>query len=319
MLGPSNGVEEIDNLPRLKNQPDLIIKLRRLIVKEKFRQLKSWTDESGPSRYEREIEAHTYRRHDFTIQLFVPWVRQVFDLTNATVIEIGSGTGSATTAFARSCRFIHGYDISEKDVHIAQTRAEIMGLHNVDLSAFPADQIIRKIIHKHESEKADIILLFAVLEHQTLAERMALLESIPRIVRPGGIVVVCETPNRIAPFDYHSSQLPFFNSLPIELKKLVGAKSPRPDFAALFDSANQDKVGFDESITRFGEGVSYHEFELIFGQIHDNIIADGFHPNIRRARGERPEDVFTRLALEEVAPWVHPVFSLHYLDFVFKI
>lgn len=318
LYGGLGGYEEVNNHPRIKNDPQLMDELRALLIEHKFRKLRSWNDEEGPTRYSREIDAHAYIRHDFVVQLFLPWIWQVFDLEGATVVEIGSGTGSASAAFARYVGSVHGYDISDADLDVARQRSDLMGLTNVMFYSFEPRKIIDAIVQKHSSQKVDVLLLFAVLEHQTIAERLELLSAIPHFVRPGGIVVVCETPNRLAPVDYHSSQLPYFNSLPIELRQIFGPKSPRKDFTSIFDDTS-DPYELELRLNRFGSGVSFHEFEIGFPWIHDSIIADGFHPNIQRVRGRRVEDVFTEMTMERVTPWVHRAFSLHYLDFVFRV
>lgn len=312
------GLEEVNNRPRVKNEPVLVEELRGLLVQEKFRKLRSWNESDGPIRYRREIDAHAFLRHDFTIQLVLPWVWQVFDLAGSTVVEVGSGTGSASAAFARYARAVHGYDILPSDLAIARRRCEIMGIENVEYYALDAEEMVPHLVDRWSNEKVDVLLLFAVLEHQTVAERLELLSSVRKIVRQGGIVVVCETPNRLSPFDYHSAILPYFSALPLELRQLWGQRSPREDFARMFEE-ERDLNRLQLRLTRFGDGVSYHEFELAFPEIHQSIIADGFHPNIKRIRGEKKEDDFVRMALECVAPEVHPTFALHYLDLVIRV
>lgn len=313
-----HAMEEVNNLPRVKNSPKLQDDLRTLIVEEKFRKLKSWSDEDGFVRYQREIDAHAFLRHDFTVQLILPWVWQVFDLTDATVLEVGSGTGSASAAFARYAKYLHGFDISDSDLSLARARVKLMGLENTEFTCLNPRTLIDELIHRYRNHKVDVLLLFAVLEHQTIEERLELLNAASHIVRKDGIVVVCETPNRLSAFDYHSSLLPYFNSLPAEIRLLYGGRSPRADYRALVaEQGEMDALRL--RLTRFGEGLSFHEFELAKPDIHESIIADGFHPNIRRIRGSKIEDNHANRILNEVAPWVHPAFSLHYLDFIYTV
>ena len=74
---------------------------------------------------------------------------------------------------------------------------------------------------RHETDGVDLVLLYALLEHQTLDERIETLRLAERIVRPGGAIVVTETPNRLTYVDRHTSQLPFFHLLPIELRSAL--------------------------------------------------------------------------------------------------
>ena len=45
--------------------------------------------------------------------------------------------------------------------------------------------------------EVDVFLLYAVLEHLTVAERLAVLRLAREVVKPDGAIVVCETPNRL--------------------------------------------------------------------------------------------------------------------------
>jgi S-adenosylmethionine-dependent methyltransferase len=95
-------------------------------------------------------------------------------------------------------------------------------------------------------------------------------------------MVVAETPNRLLPWDWHSSRLPFFNQLPDELAIRYVDRSPRADYVAEIQAARER--GEDAALmelTRQGRGVSYHEFELALdAPLERLVVGDGYDPEM---------------------------------------
>jgi S-adenosylmethionine-dependent methyltransferase len=116
--------------------------------------------------------------------------------------------------------------------------------------------------------------MYAVLEHMTLSERLATIEAAWAQLRPGGVLVVFDTPNRLFFVDFHTSLLPFFHTLPDALALRTATQSPRAEFREAMRSA--DEV----ALARWGRGVSFHEFETVLGDLSALVVADGFDPVI---------------------------------------
>ena len=313
---------ETNNLPRVKNDPELMQRLKEIVVRHRFSKLSGWTEETGWEDFASEIDAHAFKRHDDTIQLFLPWVWQVCDLKGTRVVEIGCGTGSSAAAFSPYVGEVIGYDIEEMYATVARERIEAHGFNNVEIIQHPPEVVNQRVRDRHRTEQADVVLLFAVLEHQTIPERIDTLQMVKEILKPGGIVVIGETPNRLTYVDRHTSQLPFFNQLPPEMRALYYDRSKRKNFTDSIESflakKPRSKDDVEEYFIRWGDAVSYHEFELVFPDIHDTILTDGFHPNIQRTRGVKEEDALLDQAFELFTPHVHKAFTIHYLDFVFR-
>lgn len=110
----------------------------------------------------------------------------------------------------------------------ARSKRESRELHGLDsiLAAVAARQ-----------GEIDVFLLYAVLEHLTVSERLAVMRLARELVKPGGAIVVCETPNRLIYFDHHTAQMPFFHLLPDELALACYQRSEREDFRAAIDTA----------------------------------------------------------------------------------
>jgi hypothetical protein len=140
----------------------------------------------------------------------------------------------------------------------------------------------------------------------TISERMKTLSEVWKLLKPGGILIIAETPNRLTYYDHHTSWLPFFHFLPLELAIQYYERSPRSEFK----SRLQWSIDYDRSLSnriwgstkrtykallqkeviyfpqmdliRQGTSVSYHEFEIAFGSnLKDLLVADGDAPEMR--------------------------------------
>jgi S-adenosylmethionine-dependent methyltransferase len=229
-----------------------------------------------------DIKANVFRRYTNSLTHVVPWVARHIDLRGKTLVEIGSGTGSSTAAFAHFVAKIDGYDIDAQALAGARARLEVMGLRNTALHLVAAEQLVDTLRRNHAEEGADIVLLFAVLEHQTIRERHETLKLCWELLKPGGLLVVTETPNLLHYTDLHTSELPFLHLLPSELYACYADRSPREGFGKGF--ANFAAISVEEldtAIMRWGRGVSFHDFELAIGKEHGKyLVASGFEQEI---------------------------------------
>ena len=228
-----------------------------------------------------DIENNVFKRYNHSLLHVIPWLDRQIDLKGKRVLEIGCGTGSSTAALAHYVQDIQGYDIHAQAVCGAQKRMEIMGLHNVTLHTIDENALVERIKGDSDS-KYDIILLFAVLEHQTVAERQDTLKTCWDVLAEDGIMAVIDTPNILHYFDLHTSRLPFLHMLPTRLYARYAHNSPRTAFADSFsDEAEKSDTQLDLDIARWGRGASYHDFELALGKEYKNyIVASGFEPEI---------------------------------------
>jgi S-adenosylmethionine-dependent methyltransferase len=207
-------------------------------------------------------------------------VSRHIDLANADVLEIGCGAGASTAAFARSCRHIVGYDIDADGIEGAQLRMEILGITNAQLYCVPPERLLGRAKADNKGG-VQVVLCYAVLEHQTLPERLETIRTCWEVLRPGGLFVVADTPNRLTYMDHHTSFLPFYHMLPHDLAVEYSVKSPRPSFApAISAELEISEAAAVERLIRWGRGVSYHEFELVLGDLSGLVVGDGFDPEI---------------------------------------
>ncbi|MCI5164865.1 MAG: class I SAM-dependent methyltransferase [Candidatus Electrothrix sp. GM3_4] len=228
-----------------------------------------------------DIKANAYRRYNSALKHVVPWVTKQIDLTGKTMVEIGSGTGSSTAAFAHFVKEIDGYDIDDQALAGARVRMEVMELDNVTLHLVAPDDLVGTL-KKNHTNGADIILLFAVLEHQTIQERHETIKLCWELLNSNGLLVVTETPNLLQYTDLHTSLLPFQHFLPTELYVRYANRSSRSRFDKYFtDTASRSPEKLETDIMRWGRGASFHDFELSLGKDHEKyLVANGFEQEI---------------------------------------
>jgi ubiquinone/menaquinone biosynthesis C-methylase UbiE len=168
-------------------------------------------------------------------EVLLPWVEQTVPLSGRTVLEYGCGAGSVSCAVAPRAGKLIGLDIDPALVEVGSIRAAEMGFDNVELVVYPVEEIFDAL--RARKGDVDVLLLYAVLEHMTVSERLTLLSIAREVLAPDGVIVVCETPNRLTYFDFHTAQIPFFHLLPDDLAVEYYANSSRVDFTDSMDEA----------------------------------------------------------------------------------
>jgi hypothetical protein len=167
--------------------------------------------------------------------------------------------------------------------------------------------------------EVDVFLLYAVLEHLTVSERLDVLRLAREVVKPDGAIVVCETPNRLIYFDHHTARMPFFHLLPDELALEYRRLAPRGQLRDELDEADSQggREAALDAIARWGRGVSFHEFELAFGErLDQHVIASNYDPLLFGERPVQPDEVILWRYLERWRPDLAPVFSRYWLDLI---
>lgn len=254
------------------------------------------------------------RRQSVAERYFIPWLERLGPLRGKTVLEYGCGAGAVSTVLApRVGRYV-GYDIDEDAVSVARTQLEKAGASsNAELHSVPADRILHAVAER--GGEPDVVLLYAVLEHMSISERLELLELALRIVRHDGLVAVVESPNRLAAVDWHTSFLPFLCQLPEELAIRYAQRSPRDDFReAMAEAASAGRDAERETLTRWGRGVSFHEFELVLADLTRHVVAGGYDPSLLPERPVHPEEQLLSRQIERARPDLPPVFRRYWLD-----
>jgi SAM-dependent methyltransferase len=254
-------------------------------------------------------------RFDAAAGSLIPWIEQVIPLAGKTVLEYGCGMGFVSRAFAaRAARHI-GFDIDPAAVGLAREVLAYAGLENFELHVAQAETIVAEV--ERFAGVVDVFLLYAVLEHLTVPERLDVLALARRVVRRDGVIVVCEAPNRLIDFDHHTAQMPYFSQLPDDLATRYARRSERGDFTlAMADAAGRGAAAEREALARWGRGVSYHEFELAFGDLRSHVIASNYDPLLMGVRPVQPDEQRLARGLVLSRPDLPPVFGRYWLDLI---
>ncbi len=270
--------------------------------------------------FKQDIEDHLFKRYHNTLFNYVPWIMACFDLTNKNIVEIGCGTGSSTAAFARFANHIYAYEIASESLLAARERMRIMGVDNVDIREVTPENILSKI-KADNPLGVDVIILFAVLEHMKINERLETLKDCWKLLKPNGILIIAETPNRLTYYDAHTSWLPFFHMLPEDLGIEYYQKSPRNNFKQAISRSIKD-AGIDggkETLIRWGNGVSFHEFEIaIESDLNDLIINDGNAKEMRAIYPVSPTEELLKSYFEQAQVNQPLTFTHEILNFILQ-
>lgn len=146
------------------------------------------------------------------------------DFTNKRILDFGCGSGASTAILARMFpkAEIVGIELLEDLLSIARQRVEHYGFTNVDLRHSPDGSRLPDNLGQF-----DFVILSAVFEHLLPEERRTVPPQIWSVLRGGGHLFINQTPNRLFPFELHTTMLPFINYLPRRLAYAAARKFSR--------------------------------------------------------------------------------------------
>jgi 2-polyprenyl-3-methyl-5-hydroxy-6-metoxy-1,4-benzoquinol methylase len=127
-------------------------------------------------------------------------------LQHKRILDFGCGTGASSVALAQFTREVVAYDIDSESIRICQQRVFEHGMEP-KVSVFAGNDIAAD---SNNLGKFDIIVMNGVLEHMPLTTphlRAKIIQKLWTLLEDSGYLVVNETPNRLYPFDFHSTQL----------------------------------------------------------------------------------------------------------------
>lgn len=223
--------------------------------------------------------------------VFAPWLAQALKMDGLRVLEIGCGSGSSTAGLAHAGARVTGVDIKGPSLTMAAKRLSLLGLEARFLEA-EHTWLQQEVDASGFAGPYDLIVCYAVMEHLLIPERLNLLALAKTIMqRDGALLATFETPNRFAPFDWHSSKVAFMDVLPDALVyRYAKEHSPRADHPA------RRKVPLhptpEEELYRFGRGVSWHEFDLGFGIANLDVVLDGYSPRSKHQKNYRSDAAY---------------------------
>lgn len=266
----------------------------------------------------KDLEDHIAGRYLDFLAWVIPWLETVQPLEDLHVVEIGGGSGSSAAALSQRAGRIDSYEIVDKNVAMARKRCRILGIENAYFHLTDPQFQTQTLLEKH-SCGVDLVLIYGVLEHMKITERLDTLSTCWRILKPGGLLVVGDTPNRLVYLHEHTSRLPFFDMLPDQLAVRYAEHSPNKTFRqAVLSMAAEPVDQIADRIDRWGRGVSFHEFELALGDLRDLVALDGYQEILLRRKTLLPvEKHLLRFMIDSEIP-VPLGFSRKSLDVVLR-
>lgn len=159
--------------------------------------------------YGQYLEAHlggpASRLAEFTAVLCPEIEHHCGSLASHRILDFGCGTGATTAALARTCKQVYAYDLDSESLEICRRRIKEHGVE--DRVTFYSGSLERL---KAAVGTFDMILMNGVIEHIPASKpqlRETVLKSLFDLLNPSGYLFINETPNRLFPFDWHSTQL----------------------------------------------------------------------------------------------------------------
>ena len=146
------------------------------------------------------------------------------ELEGADILDFGCGAGASTVILAHLLprSRITGVELRRANLEVARARAEFYGLESTRFLLAPSGDRLPSDIGPFRA-----IMLSAVFEHLLPAERAALLPSLWRLLSPGGVLFLDETPSRWFPIETHTTGLPLINYLPDRLAEQYARRCSR--------------------------------------------------------------------------------------------
>jgi len=211
-------------------------------------------------------------RFEQAFRFVLPYLKENVPLSELNCLEVGCGEGAKACALSPYFASYTAFDIDSESIRKARSRAQLLGVDQhiefLTLEASRLGELIR-------SGKYDFIMLYAIVEHLTIEERLYTLKTLWSELPEHGYLYVGEAPNRISPIDYHSSRLPYFQNLPVELARQFYVKSHHKSWIDRVENEESLELG----LYRNGQAVSFHDFEISIASSKDlrrHLVADNF-------------------------------------------
>jgi SAM-dependent methyltransferase len=151
---------------------------------------------------------------------FLPYVG-ASEFEGKRILDFGCGSGSSTMVLARMFprSEIVGVELSPEYLEIARERQRFYGYGNVCFRLSPAGTAMPSDLGPF-----DFVVMSAVYEHLLPDERRAVMPQLWAHLRPGGCLLLNQTPHRFFPFESHTTGLPLINYLPDRLAHFVARR-----------------------------------------------------------------------------------------------
>jgi 2-polyprenyl-3-methyl-5-hydroxy-6-metoxy-1,4-benzoquinol methylase len=188
------------------------------------------------------------------------------DIRGRRLLDFGCGAGASSVVWAKFGAIVTGIEPDAQLAAAARLRVVEDGV-----------QATAHILHVPDTlhlpfapGSFEICICNAVLEHIPPQQRGGYLREIWRVLEPGGFLYITETPNRLSPYDGHTTQLWGVPWLPLRLARRYGIWRGRIEP----DKSEDDLVALGIRGATYFEIASAlrgHRFALVRSQGKDEI------------------------------------------------
>lgn len=245
-------------------------------------------------------------------------VRKGLTGKDRTAVEIGCGAGAKSLSLCDLFGTYVGIEINHDQVRQAEERNRLYGTPEMRFIAGNAADVLRDKKKHGIPDRIDVLVLYAVLEHLTSDERRIVIGLADEVMEGGGSVLVMETPNRLIPYDSHTTGMQFYNWLPDEIaNSLAKAGAANTEVRSML--RHWDDPQAQTMLAWAGRGVSYHDFALNLRYPLDtySFDIDGFDAELMNMEPFTNQDFSLYGYLSANAAEINAAaFSRSWLDFV---
>jgi 2-polyprenyl-3-methyl-5-hydroxy-6-metoxy-1,4-benzoquinol methylase len=175
----------------------------------------------------RRIYPQSFEFENKYVEHEVAHIGRVFDsglcpIENKTVLEFGCNVGATSIVLAHYGARVMAADVCADSLELAKLNAQRYG---------SAESISFQLLNPGEglpfaAESFDVITCNSVLEYVGQASLPAIQRELDRVLRPGGLLLVFGTSNRLWPMEMHSKQW-LINYLPAALDPFIRPRHER--------------------------------------------------------------------------------------------
>jgi SAM-dependent methyltransferase len=196
------------------------------------------------------------------------------------VLEIGCGKGAKSMPLSLLADSYHGLDIVPAE--IAHAREAAARLEAANATFFVDEAANLEAFLGRAPVKYDLVILYAVVEHLTPPEKLAMLRTIWDYLDEDGFLLIGEAPNRMHGVDYHSTKSLYFQQMPFELWEPYLERVPNAHWRGIIGRAIREG-SWPKTAWRHGVHVGHQEFDLALMPVEalaEHIVADSFDVNL---------------------------------------
>ena len=145
-------------------------------------------------------------------------LRRYLDIRDRRLLDFGCGAGASSVVWAKLGATVTGIEPDAQLAAAARLRVVEDGVQQTAHILHVPDTLHLPLA----ADSFQVCICNAVLEHIPPKERGGYLREIWRVLEPGGYLYITETPNRLCPYDGHTTQLWGVPWLPLKLAHRYG-------------------------------------------------------------------------------------------------